>query len=46
MGNPILSRIAEPVKDPMAPEIARLVEDMKVWPVLQDMVDAWSGCGS
>lgn len=30
MGNPILSSIAEPVKDPMAPEIARLVEDMKV----------------
>ena len=29
MGNPILSRIAEPVQDSMAPENARLVEDMK-----------------
>ncbi len=80
MGSPILSRIAKPVEDPTAPEIAQLVEDMrdtladldgilypmrmedlsrlefntepgflaqdvaegmKVWPVLQDMVNAW-----
>ena len=28
MGHPILSRIAEPVRDPTAPEIKRLVTDM------------------
>ncbi len=28
MGHPVLSRPAEPVADPTAPEIARLVDDM------------------
>jgi peptide deformylase len=28
MGHPVLSRVAAPVKDPMAPEIRRLVADM------------------
>ncbi|GAG58475.1 unnamed protein product [marine sediment metagenome] len=39
MGNPILSRIAKPVKDPMAPEIAQLVEDMK--DTLADLGGSW-----
>ncbi len=28
MGHPVLSRIAEPVADPQAPEIHRLIADM------------------
>lgn len=39
MGNPILSRIAKPVKDPMDPEIAQLVEDMK--DTLADLGGSW-----
>jgi len=39
MGEPILSRIAKPVKDPMAPEIALLVEDMK--DTLVDLGGSW-----
>ena len=39
MGNPILSSIAKPVKDPMDPEIAQLVEDMK--DTLADLGGSW-----
>jgi peptide deformylase len=39
MGEPILSHIAKPVKDPTAPEIARLVEDMKH--TLVDLGGSW-----
>jgi len=39
MGDPILSRIAKPVQDPMAPEIAQLVEDMK--DTLVDLGGSW-----
>jgi len=39
MGDPVLSRIAKPVKDPMAPEIAQLVEDMK--DTLVDLGGRW-----
>lgn len=39
MGDPILSRIANPVKDPTDPEIARLVEDMK--DTLVDLDGSW-----
>lgn len=39
MGNPILSRIAEPVADRTDPEIARLVEDMK--DTLMDVGGSW-----
>ncbi len=39
MGEPILSRIAKPVKDPTAPEITRLVEDMK--DTLVDLGGSW-----
>jgi peptide deformylase len=39
MGNPILSHIAKPVEDPMAPEIAQLVEDMN--DTLADLGGSW-----
>lgn len=29
MGNPCLNKVADPVKDPTAPEITKLIEDMK-----------------
>ena len=40
MGNPILSRITKLVKDPTAPEIAQLVEDMQ--DTLTDLGGSWS----
>ncbi len=35
MGNPVLTRVADPVPDPGAPEIRRLVADM-----IETMIDA------
>lgn len=35
MGHPILGRVAEPVRDPLEPEIQRLIDDM-----IETMIDA------